>query len=150
LFKWVGPICSSRIVLIAPKSKKIKIQSINDLRKYKTGVVRDDVGEQLLLKKGITKESLEIVTSPDLNAKMLKAGRIDMWAYGEIVAKWILKQNGIRPEEFATAYVLLEGDQYFAFHKDTPDALINKFQGALDELKRQDAVKKIVDKYLNG
>ncbi|HEY4744930.1 MAG TPA: transporter substrate-binding domain-containing protein [Desulfuromonadaceae bacterium] len=148
LFKWVGPICSSRIVLIAKKTRHIRIRSASDLWNYKIGAVRNDVGEQLLLEKGVAKEALEIVTLPDHNAKMLRADRIDLWACGEIVAKWVLKQNGLRPGEFTTAYVLLEGDQYIAFHRDTPDALINKFQSALDELKRQGTVKKILDTYV--
>ena len=47
LFKWVGPIITSKISLIAKKEKKIKISTLKDLEKYHTGVVKSDVGESL-------------------------------------------------------------------------------------------------------
>ena len=37
---------------------------------------------------------------------------------------------------------------YFAFHKDTSEALIQKLQDALDELKNKGEYQKILDKYL--
>ena len=49
LFKWVGPISSTTISLIARKDKN---NSLSDIMKYQVGVVREDVGEQLIEKPG--------------------------------------------------------------------------------------------------
>ncbi|MCP4163486.1 MAG: transporter substrate-binding domain-containing protein [Deltaproteobacteria bacterium] len=51
MFKWVGPIFDMTFYIYALKSKKIKIKSYDDLKKYKIGVIREDVTEQLLVKK---------------------------------------------------------------------------------------------------
>ncbi len=149
LFKWVGPLSESRIVLIAPKSKKIVINSIDDINKHRVGVVRDDVGEQLLILKGVKSINLDVVFDLQLNALKLVRNRIDLWACGEIVAKWTLKQNNVNPNDYETVHVLQQGSNYFAFNLATDDQVINKLQKALDELKVDGTHEKILDRYLN-
>lgn len=56
LFKFVGPIAKTRIVLIARKDRNIRIDSIEDIKKYEVGTIRDDIGEQLLKKKEYQKK----------------------------------------------------------------------------------------------
>jgi polar amino acid transport system substrate-binding protein len=152
LFKWVGPILTSRNVLIARKDRHISIQSIEDLKNYEIGVVINDIGEQLLLQSGFEIQDLQRVGGTDATRKnilKLNAGRIDLWSYGEIVANWELKSYGFKPNEYETVYVLAEGDLYFAFHKNTSDALIQQMQTTLDELRREGEIQKIIEKYIN-
>ncbi|MDM8537118.1 ABC transporter substrate-binding protein [Desulfobacterales bacterium HSG17] len=147
LFKWVGPFATLKIVLTAPKYRRIIIKSIEDINKYIVGVVRDDVGEQILVQNGIIKGTLSIVHHPDINAKKLVAGRIDLWAYADITARWILRENGYDSNEYESVYVLKEGQLYFALNAKTPDYLIQKLQQALDDLKTEGLHQKILDKY---
>ena len=79
LFKWVGPITDTSIMLIAKKGDDIHINSLEEIKKYKIGVISEDVGEQLLVKDGI-KDNLERVSKTILNIKKLNAGRIDALA----------------------------------------------------------------------
>jgi len=72
LFKWVGPISQTTISLIARKDNHIKINSIHDIHKYTTGVVRDDIGEELLLNKGIEKSHFERTGGIDAIKKLIK------------------------------------------------------------------------------
>jgi len=53
LFKWVGPISKTKIGITALKSKNIIIKNITDLKKYKIGAIKNDIGEILLLEAGI-------------------------------------------------------------------------------------------------
>lgn len=155
LFKWVGPIATNRVVLLALKNRNITISSPDDLKKYRFGVIRGDIGEQLLLQTGVDSSKISPVANVTSNIKMMIAGRIDAWAYGEIVAKWFIKKQGYDPGDFETVHVLLEkGDLYYAFHKDTPDSLINTFQQALNLLKQKKDGEKseyemILEEYLN-
>jgi polar amino acid transport system substrate-binding protein len=149
LFKWVGPIAPEPIVLFALKSKNIKIKSIEDLNKYKIGVVTNDISHLYLLEKEIPKKNIHRVTYPVQNAKKLNIGRIDMWAYGETVGIWIMKKNGFDPRNFEIVYKLADvGDAYFAFHAETSDKLIQRFQTALDELKKEGKYQEVLDRYL--
>jgi len=149
LFKWVGPIIPSNIVLVAKKSRGIKINSVEDIFQYNTiGVVRDDIGEQLLLELGVSKKQLHQTHSGTLIAKMLHRDRVDMWAYGGIVALWKIKELGFNPSDYEEVYTLKETQQYFAFHKDTESAVIAKLQNALGELRSNGKLKEIVSTYL--
>ncbi len=148
LFKWVGPIASTRVVLMARKDKNIKIESTDDIKKYKIGVINADIGEQLLLEAGIPKGKLQGTAKTLTNIKKLEKGRIDLLSYGEHVTKWEMKNSGFNPEKFETVHALTEGDLYFAFHKSTPDSILQEFQTALDTVKSNGTYGKIMDKYL--
>ncbi len=149
LFKWVGPFYAEKIVLIARKGRQIKISSIEDLVRYKIGVVSNDVGELVLAEKKVPRENIFPASTPEQNANKLGLDRIDMWAYGRIVGMRIIRDVGLNPQDFEIVYsVSFPGDNYFAFHRDIPDQLIEKFQQALDELKAQGTYQEILDRYL--
>ncbi|MBU2631115.1 MAG: ABC transporter substrate-binding protein [Proteobacteria bacterium] len=59
IFKWVCPINTLRTEVIALKSRNIKINSVQELLKYRIGCVRDDVGEQLIVAAGVPIETLD-------------------------------------------------------------------------------------------
>ena len=151
LFKWVGPIATSTNSLIALKKNNIKIESINDLNEYKIGVVRDDIGEQLLLQLGIKPRQIESTGGVDAIyklIKMLNRNRFDIWSYEQSVAQWELKKNDYALNKYEVIYKLKTSELYFAFHKNTPEEVINQLQNALDELKKEGKYQLILDKYL--
>lgn len=149
LFKWVGPVAPTKIVIVAPKSKNIKISSFADLFKYKIGVVRDDVAELLLLSNNVPKSNIYPAVKLVDNIKKLLAGRVDAISYEESVLKWTLKQEGEKVSDYETIFPLKEGEVFFAFNKNTPDDLIDKVQEAFDQVKQSVEYKKIMDKYFN-
>jgi len=87
LFKWVGPISPTTVSLIARKDRKISIRTIADIKKYRIGVIIDDIGEQLLMKSGVPKDDLDRVGGINVtlqSIRKLNLGRIDMWANGRL------------------------------------------------------------------
>ena len=153
LFKWVGPIASNRIVVIARKDRRIAVKGLDDLRKFKIGAIRDDIGQHLLMQAGFELAQFDLVAAAAENVKKLDTGRIDAWVYGESVARWFIKQNGFDPEHYETVYLLQEIELYYAFHRATPDELVQQFQSALDRLKSTAATgpneyDKIIQRYL--
>ncbi len=153
LFKWVGPLAPARVGVMGLKASGIKINKFADLTRHKIGAIREDIGEQLLLEGGMAKDAIDSSSTIEANIKKLKKGRIDLWAYDETVAKWSIKNDGYNTDEFETVYILKEAELYYAFHKSTPDAVINELQNALDELKKAPAdgglspYEKIVARY---
>ena len=151
LFKWVGPIFPGHDVIIAKKSRNIRIETINDLNKYIIGVVRDDIAEQLLLEAGAkpTKIYQTVSGTGGQNlAKMLAGERIDLWAYGEITAFSNLKQSGFSVSDFEVVYHLDKTDGYYALNIETDDRIVTQLQKALDEIRASGELKKIIAKYL--
>ncbi len=148
LFKWVGPIASGQVGLIARKDRNIKIDSVKDLERYKIGTIRDDVAELYLVDTGISVDDMERVAETVLNIRKLNRGRIDLWAYGENVAMWEFKANGFNPADYESVHVLSRQNLYYAFHKDTSDSVIQKLQAALDTVKADGTYGQILDRYL--
>lgn len=148
LFKWVGPIAPNTAALIARTENNIEIDSVEDMKLYRIGTIRDDFAESYLVSTGISIGDLERVAENVLNIKKLNRGRIDLWAYGENVAMWELKANGFNPANYESVYELDSKDLYFAFHIDTPDSVVEKLQAALDAIKADGEYEKILSRYL--
>jgi len=150
LFKWVGPIATATVGVVALKSKNIAINKVSDLNKYKIGAVLADVGETLLLDKGVDKKNIQYVKGEDaINIsfnKMLK-NRIDMFAYNLNVAFANAKMAGFDVNKFEIVHTLKVGEQYFAFNKDTDDNVIKSWQNALDTIKKNGTYQKIQNRY---
>ncbi|WP_222937511.1 substrate-binding periplasmic protein [Spartinivicinus ruber] len=137
LFKWAGPITATRIVLLAPKTSNITINSPDDLKKYKIAAIRDDVGEQLVVALGIDKSKIKSSANADSVVKKLASNKVDMWAYEENVARWFIKKNSLNNDDYATVYVLKEGELYYAFSKDVPDTVVATIQEGIDKVKAE-------------
>lgn len=135
LFKWVGPISPTKIAIIGKKNSGIEIRSDDDLKKFRIGAVRDDIGELLLLSKGIGREVIYRTNSSKTTSKMLAAGRIDLWAYESKVAFFNLREQGEDPDDYEVLRTLEQSHLYFAIQKDTSDELVNRMQAALDKVR---------------
>ena len=134
LFKWAGPIAATRVVLLARKADKIRIQSAADLQRYRIGVIHEDIGEQSLLALGVAKQQLQISANADALSRQLHAGRIDLWAYEENVARWFLRNANLDQDDFESIYLLQQGELWYAFNPQVSDEKIQLLQKALDKL----------------
>ncbi len=148
MFKWAGPIIVSRIAVIAKKGSNVVIGSPADLSKYTYGVIREDVGMQMLQAAGVPESNLDITSNNDANIKKLDAGRINAWAYVEATAMALLKQAGLNPSDFETVYVLQESPLCYAFNKNTADSKVEAFQKALDAVKAEGEADRIIERYV--
>ncbi|MEA3354471.1 MAG: transporter substrate-binding domain-containing protein [Campylobacterota bacterium] len=149
-FKWVGPIVKSKVGVIAPKNKNIKVEKISDFNNYKVGAVLKDVGELLLLENGVNKKNIQYVKGTDainISFNKMENNRIDMFAYSIDAAFANAKMEGFDTSKYEIIYTLKEGELYFAFNKDTDDAIIKRWQRALDTIKKNGTYAKIVEKY---
>ncbi|RPI73592.1 MAG: hypothetical protein EHM45_20600 [Desulfobacteraceae bacterium] len=145
MFKWVGPLYVSKFYLYGLASKNIKLDTITDANKYKVGAIREDVAEQLLKAKGVT--IANNAAEMDINMKMLEAGRLDLVAYSEDGFQKYLLDKKMDPAQFKSCFSIGEQGSYYAFQKDTPDALIKSFQDAFDKVKTAGKLTEIIKKH---
>lgn len=138
LFKLVGPVINTKIVLTAKKNKKIKIENINDIENFKVGLIKDGIALQTIEKNNIDNKNFDVGQSQLASAKKLVANRIDIWAYEERVARSILKSIDENLEDYESIYTIKDGFLYFGFNKNIDDEIIDKFQNSLDKLKTED------------
>ncbi len=146
LFKWVGPLASDQWVFYAKKGNAIKISNLNDAHKVaKIGTCKDSVFEQFLKKEGFT--NIVSVVDDSENVTKLISGDIDLWIVGDLQGIYKTKSAGVDPADFEVVQTIQDAPIYIAFSKRTPDADINKWQKALDDLKAEGIYRTIMSKY---
>jgi polar amino acid transport system substrate-binding protein len=149
-FKWVGPISKTTIGVTALKSKNIVINTFSDLKKYKIACVKKDIAETVLIENNIPLENIKALDGTNSLATAfykLERDKIDLFAYETKVAKYSADLNGFNSDEYEVVFTLKKGEHYFAFNRLTPDAIINKWQKALDTIKVNGIYNKILKKY---
>ncbi|NRD74796.1 transporter substrate-binding domain-containing protein [Shewanella sp. VB17] len=135
LFRWAGPISKTKVVLIAKKSRKIRVGFTCELTNYFIGGILDDIGIQLV--RELLGYNTNILTSPYANslAKMLDRERIDLWAYEENTAKLFFERNNLDPNNFESIYTLSESELFYAFSLKTDQKIVDRLQKAIDEVR---------------
>jgi ABC-type amino acid transport substrate-binding protein len=136
LFKWAGPISKTKVVLLAKRSNKIVISSVNDLSKYIVGGIRNDIGLTLARDLIVNNGQFRAFSSASAIAKMLNIGRVDLWAYEENVAKHFLKGLNLDLDDFEVVYTLSEAELFFAFNEKTDQNIVDGLQRVLDNYRQ--------------
>ena len=136
-FKWAGPIYTNRKVLFAKRDKGITINSPEDLKGYRIGVITDDIAVQQLIGLGVNPSQLVPETNASALISRLDRGEIDLWACTEAAGRYFAKQETGNYYAYAVVYQLQTQDAYYAFSKDVPDSVVRSFQQALDSVKRE-------------
>lgn len=147
LFKWVGPIIATHVVLLARKARKLKVSTAADLATYQIGAIRDDIGHLLVRDLGIADEDLQLSANAVSIASMLSKDRIDLWAYDEVTAAWFIKRLGLNSSDYEAIYTLSDSDMYYAFSLDVDDQPLQQLQAGLDKLKQQQRYTDIINQY---
>ena len=87
------------------------------MNRLRIGVVRDDIGDQLIQAMRVNDSLIERSSSALNMMQMLSRGRIDAIAYAEDVAHYQFGAAGLNPDDFETIYVLKRSDMGYSFHR---------------------------------
>lgn len=143
------PILSNNNVIIAKKSRKYKIDSINELKNIIIGSVREDAGEQFLVSAGWSIDKLERSSSAETLVRKLAMDRMDAISYGEDTATYNMRLYGIDPNQYEIIYIINKSETSFGFNKETDPEIITQFNWAIESLKKDGTIEKIRKKYLH-
>jgi|GEM_PF-4600013 len=154
-FKWVGPIITPKTILIAKKSKNIKINNPSSLSQYSIGTMSGFYAVSDLTTLGVDSGAFQSMDNDKENLKELSSGKVDVALCDELSCNFSIKALNLNPNDFETIYTLKSSDSsfYFAFASDTKDDVINKTQKAFDDMKlrkngKESAYELIVKKYV--
>jgi len=130
-FKWVGPLAHHDSVLLAPAGKGLKFDSLAQAQGYQIGGHTNGTVSLFLESQGIrTSNSLNDAE----NLRKLLTGRIDLWAVADPVWRYFARQQGVEEGQLQVALSFRSEPLYLALSPDTPDAVVNRLQKALDEV----------------
>ena len=149
LFKWAGPIITSRLVFFAKRDSKIAIKSLEDAKKVdRIGLVQGYSVERYLLQQGFT--NIDSISAREkTNPVKLMKGRINLWATVDLVGIYNAKLQGVNPDDIRVAYVIIKDQhKYIAFSKQVSDKIVQRWQDVLDEIKQDGTYERILDKWM--
>jgi polar amino acid transport system substrate-binding protein len=136
-FKWAGPFYSDRYVLFARPDRGITIESPEDLKEYRIGVITDDAVIQQLLDIEVNQSQIVPKSNASANIAALENDEIDLWAFPEEAGRYFTEQVTGNYYAYTVVYQLETQDLYYAFNKNTSDSVVQSFQQALDAVKQE-------------
>lgn len=148
LFKWVGVIVNREVFLYKLKGRpEIKASSLEDLKPYKLGGIRDGARTMYLRKEGL---AVEESTDDASNIKKLQSRRIDAFPIDEPNLVYLSQKNGVDFESMERLIKLekMSGGLYLAFSLNTADDTVDKCRVALDAMVKDGTFQKITAKWL--
>jgi len=154
-FHWIGIIAPSSYSFFALKNRRdIKINKLEDLKKYQIGTVIEDARETYLVSKGFEVDKFQRVagkTAHLQNYKKLKKQRIDIWPVSNAVMNYLVKKVGDDPSQILRPVFSFpkesSGGYYLAASLSTKDDVINKIKMALEDFKKTKEYQDILHKW---
>lgn len=150
-FIWIGELFTIRSYLAALKSRTdIKINSIEDAKKYTVSSIRHDLAESYLLKKGFTpNKNLYVSSKYPILWGALYSGRTDIAFTNSIVWRHELEVTGLNPKELAIVYEIPDfaSELYLAANLKTDKSLIKKIISSLESIKADGRYDKVLAKW---
>lgn len=135
LFQFIGPTMDNHVAIIGHKETDYHLPNLRSIGDLKIGVVKNDIGHQLLRQLGVDKESLVFLASGFELVQMLKLKRIDLIAYGDVIARYQFKRAGINPKHYRIVMPLRSSYLGFACNKAIDKRIIDKMNDALKVIR---------------
>ena len=164
IFNLVGPMIPVVVAIISRADSDFPPDDKNFVKNLSIGVVREDVGDQLMLSAGIKDKRPDNYTGNDVRfaepsngvdqlIMKLANNRIKGIAYNIDTAQWVLKKMKAEGKiakdiKFKAIYTLSESYMTYAFHKDVDPHLIKVFKASLEKLRSSGKIEVIRKKYL--
>jgi polar amino acid transport system substrate-binding protein len=155
LFKWIGVLTPATYSVFAPSSRTdIRINRLDDLKKFKIGTSVDDARESYLLGKGFKLSDFQRTAGNNanlVNFQKLVDGRIELWPMPDAVAYYIARQEGRNDPHkvFHKVFALneLSGGYYLAASLNTSNEIVEKIAAALDRYLQTDDYKQVLSNW---
>lgn len=147
LFQWVGPIVENDWVLIGKKGSGIKIADLEEAKKLASiGTVRDYAWTSYLRNQGF--KNLQEVTVRKVNVLKLNLDRLQAFVSADSSYASEIEQNGLNPDDYEILLRFSTVQMYIAHSKATDKKVVERWQSALNDMKKDGTFAKILRKWL--
>ena len=150
-FQWVGKIYNIRSYLVSLKSRKdIKINAVEEAKKYSVGTIRSDLAEDYLREKGFSEnENLYLSQNYKTLWQMLFNKRTDLAFTNSILWEYEINDSQLDPKDIHFVYEIpdIASDLYIAASLTTDKSIIKKMAQALTTIKEDGRYQAILTKW---
>ena len=142
LYYWVTPILDEEFVIVSDRRFHPIPLRVKDLPALRVGTLRYSFGQYLLQQR--VNLASQTVATEDLNAHKLQRGRIDAWAAAWNAILYSQQQEGFSPTLLVRGETLMRTQLFVAAHKDFPFQQAQRWQAAIDEMRRDGTLARII------
>lgn len=137
----LGPVAISSTDVFALREQAQQLRDMGDVRRrLPTAAYRGSIFESTARAHGY---NVTATTDPQHSAKMLLAGRVRLWAEGNIVVPQVLQRLGAADNAVERIATLESLALYLAFSKGTSRQLVLAWEQALRDMKRDGSFQAI-------
>ena len=145
--KWIAPLINMKFSLIGLRDSNISINSLAEAKKYKIGVIRDDLSYQYLEQRGFTKnKNLFILNNTHSILKLLNERKfIDLIANDPFTIPYRAQFNHLDDKSFKTFFTLnnIGLKYYLACNNAMDNSIIEQFRAAFNQLTKDGKYQQI-------
>lgn len=144
LFHWVGEIMRIDYHFYKLRQRKdIEVPNLEAAKKYRIGVLREDVRHQYLQANGFDK--IVVTAHNSDNFRRLLHGQVDLVPMPEQDMLTLCIEAGVDPATVEKVFTPNTSTQlYMAFSRQTDNAIVTRTQAAFDQLREEGAVARIM------
>lgn len=151
-FQWVAPLVPIDDYFVGLSTRNdIKIDTLEDAKRYKVAVLKDDRTHHKLLELGfVENKNLYVINNTYSMLQLLLTRKtIDLVLADTINIEYRAKYNDIDPNLFRTYFKLTQRpiQLYFACSLQTPKKVITELQKAFTYIKENDTYDKIIKQW---
>ena len=148
LYKWVGPLQVDNVYFYQSTNNRPYIQSFSQARFVdRICVMRGTTQYENLNSQGFT--NLFEINNWATCLRMVASGRMDLVPVSDSLLDAMMREAGVSLDDIQRTSVLVQiNTGYIAFSQDHTDAVIHKWQMALDELKASGRYEELINTYM--
>ncbi|OZG72372.1 amino acid ABC transporter substrate-binding protein [Hahella sp. CCB-MM4] len=91
-FHWIGPLANIDWTLYAKPGSTIKLNNLDDAKKYRIGGYKDDVMSNYLIERGF---NVSTMANDSLNPRRLVLDQIDLWVTDGLAGPYVASEEDI-------------------------------------------------------
>lgn len=130
-FQFIGPMIQNTVSLIGSKESDYQEVDIKNIASIKIGVVKNDIGHQVLLKEGFSEHQFVFLKTGFELVRMLNMRRVDLIAYGDVIARFQFLNANINFRDYKIVQPLLQSYLGMACNAKVDKTLVAQMNAAL-------------------
>lgn len=135
-FKWVGPVYTTELGLIAKTKNTIHIENLEEAKQYTIGTFAKSAMDEIMVANGIPSGSIVRSRTIKEAVQLLVDDKITLLAFTKSPTYYILQKQGINPSQYEMVLDVRSADLYFAFNPSADDTMLARLQKELDAMKK--------------
>jgi ABC-type amino acid transport substrate-binding protein len=133
-FNFVGTVMPNTVAIIGRSDSVIDEMQLKTDFNLRFGVVKNDIGHQTLMEYGIPSFQFVYLKTGFELVQMLEHKRIDLIAYGDVIARYQFKRANLSQSQFKVIKPLLNSFLGYACNKHVPDDVIDTLNSTIHRI----------------